>query len=124
MGSKNKPGNFDCYATAEPDEPMFVLLGRDPLAPLLVELWAGLRAVLVKAEGEPEKIKEARQCAANMRDWPIAKKLPVKVSIEEETFWEIVSAIQQEYMCRDSNLGAVKSSDADVVISVTRNATI
>lgn len=120
MGSKNTPGQFDCYANAEPDEPMFVLLARDPLAPLLVELWAGLRAVLVQAEGEPAKIKEARQCAENMRKWPVTKKLPEKVSIQEDTFWEIVSAVQQEYMCRDSKLGTIKPQDADLVITVTR----
>lgn len=33
MGTKNNPGAFDCYANAEPDEPMFVLLGRDKHAP-------------------------------------------------------------------------------------------
>jgi hypothetical protein len=31
MGTKSNPGPFDCYAKAEPDEPMFVLLARDPL---------------------------------------------------------------------------------------------
>ncbi|HAW11807.1 MAG TPA: aspartate decarboxylase, partial [Chloroflexi bacterium] len=30
MGTKNNPGKFDCYDDAHPDEPMFVLLGRDP----------------------------------------------------------------------------------------------
>lgn len=29
MGTKNNPGEFDCYANAAPDEPMFILLGRD-----------------------------------------------------------------------------------------------
>ena len=39
MGTKNNPGTFDCYANAEGDEPMFVLLGRDKHAPTLVWLW-------------------------------------------------------------------------------------
>ena len=43
MGTKNNPGEFDCYANAQPDEPMFVLLGRDKHAPALVWLWAVLR---------------------------------------------------------------------------------
>lgn len=67
MGTKNDPGKFDCYGAAEPDEPMFVLLGRDRLAPSLVDEWADL------AEGglahSSEKIAEARQCAAAMRAW-------------------------------------------------------
>lgn len=43
MGTKNKPGNFDCYASAEPDEPMFTLLARDRLAGHLVSLWSKMR---------------------------------------------------------------------------------
>lgn len=44
MGTKNDPGEFDCYARAHPDEPLFTLLGRDRLAPGLVRLWAALRS--------------------------------------------------------------------------------
>jgi hypothetical protein len=40
MGTKRNPGQYDCYAKAEPDEPMFVLLARDPTAPQLVRDWA------------------------------------------------------------------------------------
>ena len=43
MGTKNNPGKFDCYANAEPDEPMFVLLGRDRLAGHLVSIWSKVR---------------------------------------------------------------------------------
>jgi hypothetical protein len=43
MGSKLSPGKFDCYANAEPDEPMFVLLARDELAGVLVTMWGLLR---------------------------------------------------------------------------------
>lgn len=66
MGTKNNPGKFDCYFNAKPDEPMFILLGRDPFAPQLVELWATLR--LLKGE-DPAKVAEAQDCAASMRDW-------------------------------------------------------
>lgn len=40
MGTKNNPGDFDCYDAAEMDEPMFILLGRDENASKLVEQWA------------------------------------------------------------------------------------
>lgn len=43
METKNNPGNFDCYANAGPDEQMFVLLDRDPLAPFLVSIWSKMR---------------------------------------------------------------------------------
>lgn len=88
MGSKNNPGKFDCYAAAHPDEPMFTLLGRDPLAAGLVRIWAQLReghgfaAIgtligLIQNEGfrysiEPtrgDKIAEAVFCAAAMEAW-------------------------------------------------------
>jgi hypothetical protein len=66
MATKNKPGNFNCYANAEPDEPMFVLLGRDRHAPTLVWLWAVLREL----DGEdPAKLAEARECVLSMAMW-------------------------------------------------------
>lgn len=66
MGTKNDPGAFDCYANAHPDEPMFVLLGRDKHAPLLVRLWVEMRAI----DGEdPTKLDEATQCAEDMKMW-------------------------------------------------------
>ena len=71
MGTKNNPGKFDCYANAEPDEPLFVLLGRDKHAPALVEYWAILRA----ADGEEqEKINEALECSHAMREYLDQKK--------------------------------------------------
>jgi hypothetical protein len=66
MGTKNNPGNYDCYASADPDEPMFVLLARDKHAPSLVKLWAIMR----QADGEDvAKIAEAMSCAANMEEF-------------------------------------------------------
>ena len=66
MGTKLNPGKWDCHAAAAPDEPMFVLLARDPSAPLLVELWALIREKLGE---DPEKIEEARGCAEAMASW-------------------------------------------------------
>lgn len=66
MGTKNNPGQFDCYANAEPDEPMFVLLGRDKHAPTLVWLWAALREL----DGEQtDVVSEARDCMSAMLIW-------------------------------------------------------
>lgn len=86
MGTKRNPGQFDCYAAALDDEPMFILLGRDPLAPLLVGLWAAIREADEEAAGktfnallrqslrydeapEGEKAAEAYDCAAAMESW-------------------------------------------------------
>jgi hypothetical protein len=67
MGTKNHPGKYDCYAKADPDEPMFVLLARDWVAPNLVEEWA--RAHSDDRPQPTDKIQEAFQCAAEMRAW-------------------------------------------------------
>ena len=48
MATKSNPGRFDCYAAARPDEQMFVLLDRDPIAPFLVSIWSKVRM------GDPE----------------------------------------------------------------------
>lgn len=66
MGTKNNPGKFDCYANAEADEPMFILLGRDKHAPTLVWLWAVLREL---DQEDPAKVQEARDCALAMIKW-------------------------------------------------------
>jgi hypothetical protein len=73
MGTKNNPGKFDCFANAEPDEPMFVLLARDVAAPIVVELWAAEREALINAGKKPESdramVDEAHHCASQMRSW-------------------------------------------------------
>jgi hypothetical protein len=91
MGTKNDPGQFDCHAAAEPDEPLFTLLARDPLAPHLVRMWAKARGgdllgaledyvALIHAAGSAywqaqdavhvtQKVREAEDCAAHMDDW-------------------------------------------------------
>ena len=65
MGTKNNPSPFDCYSKAEPDEPYFVLLGRDPTATYLVEMWTMLRGETISKE----KLAEARKCADDMKKW-------------------------------------------------------
>lgn len=80
MGTKNSPGAFDCYANAEPDEPMFVLLARDHRAPSLVRQWVAVhRAERIAAwdagdesdypYGLTDKEQEALACADAMERW-------------------------------------------------------
>ena len=64
VGTKNNPSQFSCYDKAEPDEPMFTLLARDPSASAFVRAWAA------KHGGEkPEKAAEARGIADAMDAW-------------------------------------------------------
>lgn len=73
MGTKNNPAEYDCYAAALPDEPMFVLLARDLSAPRLIEMWAFKRSSDIDAGNKPESdretVKEACALAAEMREW-------------------------------------------------------
>lgn len=73
MGSKEEPGAFDCYANAEPDEPMFVLLGRDRHAPGLVRQWVALRSA---AGEDPKVLAEALSVAEWMEWWREHKGVP------------------------------------------------
>jgi hypothetical protein len=78
MGTKNNPCKFDCYANADPDEPMFVLLGRDPHAHAAVRKWAQDREAMIRAELKPESdmrmVWEAIECADAMERFCIERE--------------------------------------------------
>src|SRR5271154_947158 len=82
MGTKNNPGAFNCYAVADPDEPMFVLLGRDPIAPFLVGWWAGLKSVH-DPNADAAKIKEAMETAKAMDEWLLKLNREDKLKLRE-----------------------------------------
>lgn len=79
MGTKLKPGRFDCYAAAAEDEPLFVLLARDPDAPHNVRRWAKRRirrlvrehalGKAVNVARTVSKVVEALACAQEMEVW-------------------------------------------------------
>lgn len=96
MGTKNNPGKWDCYAAADPDEPMFILLGRDPLAALLVGWWVGLKSNHDPNASE-EKLKEAMETAQAMDAWILKigdeEKLKLRETIMKEAF-RIAAAIE------------------------------
>ena len=76
MGTKIEPGDFDCYAAAAPEEPIFTLRANDPLAPAVVRTWTVLYTALKFLTGggwvyprHRAKIGEAWRCARSMRRW-------------------------------------------------------
>lgn len=69
MGTKTNPGKFDCYAAAEPNEPMFILLGRDRHAAAVVRYWVSLRIADAPTVTATAKLLEALDCAAAMERW-------------------------------------------------------
>jgi len=69
MGSRNNPGKFDCLAAAEPDEPTFTLLGRDPCAAATVAFWCMLRDNVRNNPADASQLKEASECEDAMEQW-------------------------------------------------------
>lgn len=54
-----------CLNKAAPDEPVFVLRAKDPLAGMTVRHWA----TMATGTHEPEKLKEALELAQRMEAW-------------------------------------------------------
>jgi len=48
---------------AEPNEMVFVLLGRDPIAPIVIRIWCMLRVLISKNQKNDKQIVEALECA-------------------------------------------------------------
>ncbi len=73
MGTKNNPGKYDCYANALPDEPMFILLARDPLFYEFVTWWAKRRGEAINCGDRPQSdspmVSEAMKCAGDGAMW-------------------------------------------------------
>lgn len=69
MGTKSNPGDFDCYANAEDDEPMFILLARDESAPAIIREWCFHRYASGKNHPRDPQIVEALECATKMEAW-------------------------------------------------------
>lgn len=73
MSTKLKPGDYDCYANAAEDEPMFILLARDQDAARIVKMWAFFRMQQIdmglKPESDRAQVSEAMHCATEMEIW-------------------------------------------------------
>ena len=73
MGTKANPGEFDCYAKALPDEPIFTITARDPEFYYFVNKWAEQRENAVMCGDRPfsdmRMVQEARALATYGRDW-------------------------------------------------------
>jgi hypothetical protein len=92
MSTKLNPGPY--YAKLEPDEPYFLLMGRDPMASTLVEAWAKGAEMRLSSHREhvgddkvpadyvtsrQAKIAEARACAEAMAAYCRAQgKIPMR----------------------------------------------
>lgn len=64
MSTKSTPGSFRCYEAALPDEPMFVILGRDPAGPATLHFWAQERI----KQGKTKEIDDNARIGACLRE--------------------------------------------------------
>lgn len=71
MAVKGADNVYDCAAKAEDGEPYFTLLARDPLAAMLVRLWAMLAELL--GLHPKAKIEDAESVAEQMEAWRMAR---------------------------------------------------
>ena len=72
MGTKRNPGKYDCYSHLHPDEPHFVIMGRDPAARATIEAWLDERKRLGQ-DDSIEKQDEAMECLEAMENWGDAR---------------------------------------------------
>ena len=82
MGTKEKPGEFDCYHLAEPDEPHFTVLARDVCAPATIETWAYMRCEIGKNQPNDRQILETYKCANAMHEWRQKNRPNAKTDME------------------------------------------
>ena len=72
MGTKNNPGQFDCFGKAEADEPTFTLRAKDPAAPETIRAWGRERRKWERCRRKPDeaaRLEEAEACASAMERW-------------------------------------------------------
>jgi len=71
MPTKQNPGVFDCYKAAMIDEPIFVILGRDPAGPATLRFWVEERARQGKVVSEEDRARlgAAIEEATEMLTW-------------------------------------------------------
>jgi hypothetical protein len=79
MATKDVELKSGCLACAEPDEPLFVLMGRDWLAPWLVFAWSWLRRCQIyigfKPPSDFERCDEAAELARQMRAYRLKRRV-------------------------------------------------
>ena len=128
MGTKNNPGAIDCYGNALDDEPMFILLGRDPNAPKLVAAWADARELAIhqglRPQSDMSMVLEAHQCAANMREWRSKndgkwriKQNKLDIAYEQSKFTDLAkSVVNSDAEHRDRAFWEAKVAERIVLV--------
>lgn len=80
MGTKNNPGEHDCYVTLDPDEPYLLIKARDPAFYGAIDAWVNHRrrsidlSIIPDNDDERAKIAEAVNLRRQAADWLRANK--------------------------------------------------
>ncbi len=91
MATKHTDG---CFQKAEDDEPLFTLLARDPMASVLVQIWA----TSCEAMGQPEhRSEEANKVAEAMDAWR-AKNRPNRPDVDFDELDGILHEFRKRYL--------------------------
>lgn len=70
MGTRNRPGQYDCWSRLADDEPYFLLMARDNSAPAAIIAWVGDRLDRIK-NGErrgADDLAQLREALGAIRD--------------------------------------------------------
>lgn len=95
MYTKINPSKTNAYANAEPNEPIFTLIGRDPDAALIVHIWATLRlrqiriGMLEDTVEERDQISEAISVSQEMSRYSslrATKKLAERITFNDRGY--------------------------------------
>lgn len=105
FSTKEIPGEFDAIETAKPGEILFTLQGGDPLAPLVVMVWAW----------------KARRLAREMDDEKAAEKLLRKATNAEGVAWAMKEQQNGERPIEGEN-AKYGSPDDDAPVAPTNRA--
>lgn len=70
-----------CMSRARDDEMTFVLLGRDPAAPVAIRAWIEERVRLGKNTRDDAQIQNAEECIR--KGWPNATDAAVDICLEQ-----------------------------------------
>jgi len=91
MGTKANPEpKYDCLAKAHPDEPVFVLLGRDPVATHVISFWRTLREAI--GDEDTDKLVNAFKIEAAMRAWAESHGKSEQVARSDAAYAKILAS--------------------------------
>lgn len=88
MGTKNDPGEFDCYAKLLPDEPYFLIRAKDPVGAATVREWCRLREEANVKPDDEARIAVAERCAEWMEQWREKHEGPKPFETSAGDLWD------------------------------------